>query len=103
MFGSVRIKTIFIHFYIYELALENGSILICHMLILAKVKIYIFEHFSDVLFEILKILLCTLNIKDRGINVFTRDYGHCITLPYLNSKGKIIGETKKPIRIMVKS
>ena len=67
----------------------------CHILILSKVKIFIFEHCSDVLFEILKILLCTLNIKERGINFFTRDYGHCITLSYLNSRGKIIGETKK--------
>ena len=53
-------------------------------------------HFSYVLFELFKIFLCTLVIKDRGINCITRDYGHCITFPYLNSNGKIIEETKNP-------
>ena len=68
---------------------------------LSKVK----KHFSDVLFELFKILPCTLISKVRCLVLFNEQaltswvgLWTCITLLYLYSKGKIIGggEGKHP-------
>ena len=62
----------------------------------SKVKIFTFEHFSDVFFNFFKILLCTLSIKDRGLifneqalKNMTRDMYFIHPVSIL--KGKIIG------------
>ena len=62
----------------------------------SKVKIFTFEHFSDVFFNFFKILLCTLSIKDGGLifneqalKNMTRDmyFIRPVSIP----EGKIIG------------
>ena len=48
--------------------LKNRCKNMCRILIFFKSKnIYIFEHFSDVFFNLFKILPLTLTIKDRGL------------------------------------
>ncbi len=68
----------------------------CDMLIFVIGKPFL-NIFSNILFDIFLILPCTLTIKVEGIIFFciSRPWkvgqGTCITLPYLNSKSKIIG------------
>ena len=75
----------------------------CHMLIFVKVKITIFEHFSNILFELLKILLCTLTIKDRGLHFFTRDRDIISYSPISTLREISKGRQKSPTGIMVTS
>ena len=51
-------------------------------------KIFIFEHFIDVISNFFKILPCTLTFIFLTNRLWKFRLGKCITLSYLNSKGK---------------
>jgi len=56
--------------------LKNGCNNLCHMLTFVKVKIFIFKHFSDVLFELFLSSLAPKPLEIEALQGWTRDMYH---------------------------